>query len=701
VIDSAEIRSLLKSIAWINQPFRLLSAISNLCTSNVDLGREFVIRALEKRDDLHVDYRNVLDELAMQVGLYPYVASLGELSLRSAINHAAHRADGEMENFVLHSAQARVLRKLIAGESIVLSAPTSFGKSLLIDITIAARDFKNVVIIVPTLALVEETRRRMARFVDRYSIITSSHQNLGEKNIFVFTQERFLAMEVEVAGVEFFAIDEFYKLSISNEGDRATQLNQAFLKLVNTGAQFYLLGPSIRAIPEIVKVKLNCSFLIEDFQTVAIELQLVPKKPSKEEALANLLDDADGQTMIYCQSPASTRKVLKKYLELRPLNYTRDEELLEAAKWTAVHYHDQWLVSVALQHGIGIHHGRLPRSLGRFMIRAFEEGKLKVLLCTSTLIEGVNTAAKNVIVYDSKLNKQSLDFFTFNNIKGRSGRMFRHFIGNVYVFDAPPQEELPFVDIPAINPTETTPSSILIQLSPEDIPPRLKEKVNKLINQEMLPISLLRKFSNMEPEYMLATADYLLSLDAQEITKCSWSTRPQYEDISFSSEIIWNQLGGASAARQSAMRSAKMMTKWAWDLYKTRSVSQFRKDMIQNQISFNNSPDDAVEDVLAFLRGWASFNYPKYLYVLSEIANFILTKRGFKGCNYVPFAASIENLFQPSSFSSLEEYGLPTEISERLMASKFFSGEDDFEIVLNNLRKVELTGVARGIFERR
>lgn len=701
MIDSHEIRTLLKSNEWVGDPFRLLSAISNISTSNADLGREFVIRALEKRDDLEKGYQNIVDELAMQVGLYPYVAGLEKLSLRSAIMHAAHRADGVMDNFVLHSAQARVLRKLMAGESIILSAPTSFGKSLLIDITIAAKDFKNIVLIVPTLALVEETRRRMSRFMDRYSIITTSNQRLGEQNIFVLTQERYLSMENEIPEIDFFAIDEFYKLSISNEGDRATQLNQAFLKLSNTNAQFYLLGPSISAIPDIVKEKLECSFLIEDFQTVAIELHLVSKKPSKEEALAKLLDTVDGQTMIYCQSPASTRKVLKEYLDLRTIKPTCDEELIEAAKWTADHYHDQWLVSVALQHGIGIHHGRLPRSLGRFMIRAFEEGKLKILLCTSTLIEGVNTAAKNVIIYDSKLNKKSLDIFTFNNIKGRSGRMFRHFIGNVYVFDAPPQEELPFVDMPAINPTETTPSSLLIQLLPSDVPEMLRAKVDKLLNQEILPIDLLKQFSSIEPEYLLATGKYLLDLDVRELNKCSWSSRPQYDDILFSSEIIWEKLGGATSARQSSMRSASMMTKWAWDLYATRNVPRFRHQKIQNQIERGTSPDDAVENVLAFLRGWASFNYPKYLIALSEIANFVLTKRGLKGCNYIPFAASIEHLFQPNSFSSLEEYGLPTEISEKLLASNLFGAEDDLEAVVNSLRNRELGRFAEGVFERR
>lgn len=704
MIDSHEIRTRLKSNDWVIEPFSILSAISNTCTSNAELGREFVIRALEKREDLAEGYQNIVDELAMQVGLYPYVwsaASLGKLSLRSAMLHAGHRADGVMEDLVLHSSQARVLRRLIAGESIILSAPTSFGKSLLIDIVISAKDFENIVLIVPTLALVEETRRRMARFMDRYTIVTSSTQRLGLKNIFVFTQERFLSMESELPEIDFFAIDEFYKLSISGEGDRATQLNQAFLKLSNTKAQFYLLGPSISSIPEIVKEKLNCRFLIEDFQTVAIELHLVPKKPNKDEALAQLLDTVDGQTMIYCQSPASTRKVLKAYLERRSVDLSQDQELIEAAKWTADHYHDQWLVSVALSHGIGIHHGRLPRSLGRFMVRAFEEGKLKILLCTSTLIEGVNTAAKNVIVFDSKLNRKSMDFFTFNNIKGRSGRMFRHFIGHVYVFEAPPQEELPFVDIPAINPTDTTPSSLLIQLSPNDIPASLKLKVEKLLNQQILPISLLRELSNIEPEYLLDAATYLIGLDIRELDQCSWSSRPQYENILFTSGIIWDKLGGATSARNSSMLSAKMMTKWIWDLYKTRSVPKFRQQMINNQIGRDTSPDEAVENVLAFLRGWASFNYPKYLTALSRVADFVLNKRGLRGCNYVPFATSIEHLFQPSSFSSLEEYGLPTEISEKLLANELFGKDDDFDAVVKALRNRKLGRFADGVFEKR
>jgi len=123
--------------------------------------------------------------------------------------HAAHRADGAMGDYVLHRSQARALNWLMSGASVILSAPTSFGKSLLIDIVISARNFNNVVLIVPTLALVEETRRRMSRFVDDYSIVTSSNQKVSEKNIFVLTQERYLSIEKEIPDIDFFVIDEF------------------------------------------------------------------------------------------------------------------------------------------------------------------------------------------------------------------------------------------------------------------------------------------------------------------------------------------------------------------------------------------------------------------------------------------------------------------------------------------------------------
>ncbi len=69
MINPHQIRSQLRSKKWTIEPFRLLSAISNICAANADLGREFVIRALENREELDEDYQNILDELVMQAGL--------------------------------------------------------------------------------------------------------------------------------------------------------------------------------------------------------------------------------------------------------------------------------------------------------------------------------------------------------------------------------------------------------------------------------------------------------------------------------------------------------------------------------------------------------------------------------------------------------------------------------------------------------
>lgn len=696
-----DLRSEISTASLPADAFSILSTVSKFCYIDFDIGRELVIRVLDRRNELNADHQHILDELAIQVGLHPYVNDLERLSLRGALAHASNRADGEMVDFVLHSAQSRVLNLLLEGKSVILSAPTSFGKSLLIDVAISSNDYNNVILIVPTLALVEETRRRMARFATTHNIITTSNQKIGVRNIFVFTQERYLSSQSEIPVPDFFVIDEFYKLSIQNDGGRATQLNQAFLRLVSTGAQFYLLGPAIGSIPDVVRSKTNCVFLVEKFQTVAIELHTISKKPSKDLAFATLLDELGGQTLVYCQSPASTRKVLKAYLENRIIPITDDIELLEAAQWTAENYHEEWLVSVALMHGIGIHHGRLPRSLGRFMIRAFEEGKLQLLLCTSTLIEGVNTAAKNVIIFDNKLNNRNLDFFTFNNIRGRSGRMFRHFIGRVFVFDAPPEPELPFVDIPVFNPTETTPNSLLLQIGSEFLSSSLQERLKPIIEQDLVSIEMLKKLSSIEPEFVLSAARHILSMNSFEISELSWSSQPRYENIKATSNIIWNQLNGANAAKHGGVHSASMMTFWIWELYKSRSVPKFRTKMIAKQIESGKSPDEAVENLLAFLRSWASFSYPKYLMAVSDIADSILLRRGMKGCNYISFAASIEHLFQPTTFSSLEEFGLPFEISSQLVASRVFDKSDELDTVINSLKNTSLDKFANGIFEKR
>ena len=81
--------------------------------------------------------------------------------------------------------------------------------------------------------------------------------------------------------------------------------------------------------------------------------------------------------------------------------------------------------------------GRIPRSMASHFVRLFNMGELPVLICTSTLNEGVNTAAKSVLIFDKQISRQEYDFFTFANIRRRAGRLGQHQIGSAYLFHAP------------------------------------------------------------------------------------------------------------------------------------------------------------------------------------------------------------------------------------------------------------------------
>jgi len=182
----------------------------------------------------------------------------------------------------------------------------------------------------------------------------------------------------------------------------------------------------------------------------------------------------------------------------------------DAAEWVAENYHPEWTLVKGLRSGVGMHHGRMPRSLAQLCVKGFNEGSLPFLVCTSTLIEGVNTKAKNVVIFDNKIARQKYDYFTFNNIRGRSGRMFKHFVGNVYMFHNPPQECFPEVDVPLFSQDlEKTSDDLLIQIDDHDLKIKSRERVSIYHKQQYLDIDTLRQNSGIDPSSQVEFAQDL------------------------------------------------------------------------------------------------------------------------------------------------------------------------------------------------
>src|SRR5262249_38040954 len=162
--------------------------------------------------------------------------------------------------------------------------------------------------------------------------------------------------------------------------------------------QFYLLGPNVRGLSPRIPSTFRPRVISTDFRTVAFDAELIDVPAAERPArLAQICRDHDGPTLIYCRAPAGCRRVAA-ILEQHALGEDRPE-LRHAAEWLAEHVHPEWSLPRWLSQGIGVHHAQMPRWLGQYIVRAFNAGRLDYLVCTSTLIEGVNTAAKNVIIY--------------------------------------------------------------------------------------------------------------------------------------------------------------------------------------------------------------------------------------------------------------------------------------------------------------
>jgi len=660
-----------------------------LLSEDENKGREALIRSLEHRD-LMGDCQRILTSLTQRAGLYPYVLDTADLSTSDLLNHEFHVVDG-LDEVVLHSMQGKIYRALCDGSNVILSAPTSFGKSLLIDAMVASRRFKCVVVIVPTIALIDETRRRLAnRFSPEFKIITHPSQVPGDKNVFVLTQERFIEFD-EMQRPEFFVLDEFYKLSPNRGDERTFVLNHAFYNLIKSGAQFLLIGPNVQDI-KIGEHDLSFRYFRTDFSTIATEVQYLEKGSAEEEAL-NLCRGINEPTLLFCKSAASAYK-LADYLRGKGISAANDG-IQEMATWLRKNYHEEWVLADLLDDGFAVHHGSLPRSIAFHLLRKFNEGSIKFLLCTSTIIEGVNTAAKNIIVYDNKIATRKFDQFTFNNIKGRAGRMLKHFVGHVYVLHPAPHPELPLIDFPSITQPEDAPESLLIQLEERDLSEHSKEKLKFLHAQNVLSIDVIRSNSGIDPFQQVKLAEEIARNFVTYHPGLAWVGFPKGDQLRTVCTLIFDYLMGGSG--RDGIFSAKQLF---FKMSQFNTIRDFRM-LVEEEIRSNErieTPSAAVESVLMFLRRWCEYSFPRYLSALDRVQTDVFERAGYRPGNYEVFSAKIKHLFMPVSATVLEEYGLPYQVTVKI--EDFCELGNEVDEILRNLKDIRLDQVNLSGFEK-
>jgi hypothetical protein len=364
-----------------------------------------------------------------------------------------------------------------------LSASTSFGKTHLVYEIINKMNYKNIILIFPSIALLSENlsklKEKRIKLINDYKIHTLSDSELDLEcnNILIFTPERYLSFldKNNTINIDFMFVDEVYKIDNSyiiddeskeNERDIAYRMSLFYGLTSYRKVDLFLAGPYIEVFEntnknykpsfdlflkdfkiekillneyEIVKVNKYSAVRNEqmNFDSLSVNLKGKESKKSKIQELFDRILLQDENAIIYCNTKAYAEKVAREYerTEITTENFSNFINHLTET------FDEKWIVIKALKKGVGIHHGVVPKYIQKEIIDLFnkDNSDLKILSATTTITEGVNTTAKNMIVYNSSKSGgqhiKPLLKFDAKNIAGRAGRFMEHYSGRVITLD--------------------------------------------------------------------------------------------------------------------------------------------------------------------------------------------------------------------------------------------------------------------------
>lgn len=656
---------------------RLLSVKSEVAARNL------LIRLLADLDRSKTPYPQVVNHMIRATGLFPYL-QLANASWDQKYVHQAFEVDVGRRLATLHREQSSVLAKLLDGRNIAVSAPTSFGKSFIIDAFIAAKHPDNVVIIVPTIALMDETRRRLfKKFSEHYTIITAPDTRLGPKNILIFPQERAFGYLSALETIDLLVVDEFYKASQKHDRDRAPSLIKAILKLSKKAKQRYYLAPNIKKLSDNAFTR-DMEFLeLLDFNTVYLDVKEYYKdiggdEIKKGDKLIELISPGGQKSLVYAGTYSEIKKISDLVIKKMPI--VDRIHTSHFAKWLRQNYQADWLLADLVDRAIGVHNGSMHRCLSQLQVKLFEyEDGFDSIVSTSSIIEGVNTSAQNVIVWRSKLGNTNLKDFTYKNIIGRGGRMFKYFVGNIFLLDAPPKSEDAQLEI-------EFPEEILGTLDEDQDKDQLTDRqIERIVEYRTQMSSIIgdENFARLKRDNLLqdSDADFLLRLASD--------MRNNPEE--------WRGFGYLNSSNpehwENMLYRVIRLKPGNWDAQFTKVVETTKAiahNWSQDLPSVISSLKDHAIDIEDFfkLERTITFKLSALLSDTNELHKIIINP----SIDISSFIGRMSRAFLPSAVYHLEEYGLPRMISKKIHASGLIDFEDPDMDLLRSLERFKILG---------
>ena len=379
-----------------------------------------------------------------------------------------------------------------------ISAPTSAGKSFLLNqiilnLLIESKDVKHVVYVVPTRALINQVEQDIRTLLEDNKLsdvfLTTvpqalEEQYIGKSKIFVFTQERlhWFRAELPLLPIHLLIIDEAHKIE---DGNRGILLQQKIEDLISDFPEVKIIFSSpFTSNPEIlledlpiektrspistqfVSVNQNLIYVSQvlrkplewniDLCTQDDVLHLgsivLPYRPVQDAKrllfVAATLADPAGGNLIYANRAYDAEKNSQILFDVLPDEYSNiSDDIRELIDLVRKTIHPKFGLVKVLRKKIAFHYGNMPLIVRQEIERLFKKGDIHFIICTSTLLEGVNLPAKSIFIRKPTRGiGNPMNDGDFWNLAGRAGRWGKEFQGNVVCVEPDTWESKPATD---------------------------------------------------------------------------------------------------------------------------------------------------------------------------------------------------------------------------------------------------------------
>lgn len=342
-----------------------------------------------------------------------------------------------------------------------LIAPTSFGKSdLIYEYILKNYEEKNICVIVPTKALINQTRIKLYRqfkpIQNKPKIIT--HQDVlpsdDRRNIYIMTQERLYSVLFENKHnivFDVLMVDEAHNLFIND--DRSRLLSKIIIYLQNKNSNFKIkyFSPIIKNANNLVHKYINEYEILEniveplikseniyliDFENNTNEIydryfnEFIPNDELQISDYVNFIKQySTNKNIIYINSPKEIIKVSKEISN--KLDEVDDGQINKMITQISNYVNEEYDLLDGLKKGLVYHCGLIPDNVRIYIEESVTKiENIRYILCSSTLLEGVNMPFTTMFILDLYKGQKYLTYHQLVNLIGRVNRFNIIFGGN-------------------------------------------------------------------------------------------------------------------------------------------------------------------------------------------------------------------------------------------------------------------------------